>query len=294
MQSVKANVSIDWTVRENVRAKLRVLVKRILKKHGYPPDKQEKATQTVLEQAEALRRTDPSYRSGDPTPTFSAHVPTQRTDPKAVDFDDQQRAPTSERCCIETGRKAVTREHQHYLIVDVEATCSNDHQVPRLEMEIIEFGAVMVQVSELRSVDDFGTFVRPVRHPKLTRFCTELTSIRQQDVDGQPLFPEALERLTCWASRFPDFMFCSWGNYDRNQIEQDCLHHRISNPFTAVDSMNLKTEFARVQGGRRKMGMAGALTLAGLPLLGTHHRGIDDARNMARLLPWIVGDKVVA
>lgn len=45
---------VDWTVRENVRAALRVLVKRILRKYGYPPDKQEKATQTVIEQANAL------------------------------------------------------------------------------------------------------------------------------------------------------------------------------------------------------------------------------------------------
>ena len=52
--SVRANVTIDWMVRENVRAQLRVLVKRILRKHGYPPDKQEKATQTVLEQAAVL------------------------------------------------------------------------------------------------------------------------------------------------------------------------------------------------------------------------------------------------
>jgi type I restriction enzyme R subunit len=51
---VRANVTIDWTVRENVRAQLRVLVKRILRKHGYPPDKQEQATRTVLEQAEVL------------------------------------------------------------------------------------------------------------------------------------------------------------------------------------------------------------------------------------------------
>ncbi len=54
VKTVRANVTIDWTVRENVRAQLRVLVKRILRKHGYPPDKQEKATQTVLEQAEVL------------------------------------------------------------------------------------------------------------------------------------------------------------------------------------------------------------------------------------------------
>jgi len=52
--TVRKNVTIDWTVRDNVRAQLRVLVKRILRKHGYPPDKQEKATQTVLEQAEVL------------------------------------------------------------------------------------------------------------------------------------------------------------------------------------------------------------------------------------------------
>jgi type I restriction enzyme R subunit len=52
--AVKKNVTIDWTVRENVRAGLRVIVKRILRKYGYPPDKQEKATQTVLEQAEVL------------------------------------------------------------------------------------------------------------------------------------------------------------------------------------------------------------------------------------------------
>ena len=52
--TVRGNVTIDWTLRENVRANLRRLVKRILRKHGYPPDKQEKATRTVLEQAEVL------------------------------------------------------------------------------------------------------------------------------------------------------------------------------------------------------------------------------------------------
>ena len=54
VSAVKRNVTIDWTLRESVRANMRVIVKRILRKHGYPPDKQEKATNTVLEQAEAL------------------------------------------------------------------------------------------------------------------------------------------------------------------------------------------------------------------------------------------------
>ena len=54
VETVRGNVTIDWTLRENVRANLRRLVKRILRRYGYPPDKQETATRTVLEQAETL------------------------------------------------------------------------------------------------------------------------------------------------------------------------------------------------------------------------------------------------
>ncbi len=54
VKTVRKNVTIDWTVKESIRAKLRVMVKRILRKYGYPPDRQEKATQTVLQQAELL------------------------------------------------------------------------------------------------------------------------------------------------------------------------------------------------------------------------------------------------
>lgn len=56
VQSVRENATIDWTMKENVRARLRVMVRRILKKYGYPPDMQEKATKTVLEQAEVIAR----------------------------------------------------------------------------------------------------------------------------------------------------------------------------------------------------------------------------------------------
>ncbi|MBU4445565.1 DUF3387 domain-containing protein, partial [bacterium] len=54
VKAVKRSVSVDWTMRDNARAQIRVIVKRILRKYGYPPDKQEKATLTVLEQAEVL------------------------------------------------------------------------------------------------------------------------------------------------------------------------------------------------------------------------------------------------
>jgi type I restriction enzyme R subunit len=56
LRTVRANVTIDWTVRENVRAQMRVMIKRILRRYGYPPDKQARATELVLEQAEVICR----------------------------------------------------------------------------------------------------------------------------------------------------------------------------------------------------------------------------------------------
>src|SRR5262249_38104902 len=54
VETLRRNVTIDWTVKETVRAKLRVLLKRILRNYGYPPDKQERAIETVMKQAEQL------------------------------------------------------------------------------------------------------------------------------------------------------------------------------------------------------------------------------------------------
>ncbi len=61
--AVRQNTPIDWTTKESVRAKLRLLVKKILKQHGYPPDKQEQATDTVLKQAELLSEGSPWPRT---------------------------------------------------------------------------------------------------------------------------------------------------------------------------------------------------------------------------------------
>ena len=54
VKAIRKSVTIDWTLKENVRAKMRTLIKRILRKYGYPPDKQEQATITVIQQAELL------------------------------------------------------------------------------------------------------------------------------------------------------------------------------------------------------------------------------------------------
>ena len=82
------------------------------------------------------------------------------------------------------------------LVIDVEATTSDDGSLPKREMETIEIGAVLVDLATLATVDEHQTFVRPVRHPRLHPFCTRLTTITQDMVDAAPLFPDAL-RATC-------------------------------------------------------------------------------------------------
>lgn len=173
------------------------------------------------------------------------------------------------------------------LIVDLEATCSDDGSVPREEMEIIEIGAVMADGSSFAVTDEFQAFVRPVRHPRLTGFCRELTGIEQADVDAANLFPAVMARFAAWFALFGDVRFCSWGDYDRNQIARDCAAHGLPNPMPA-EHLNLKRLFQQRHRMRRAPGMSEALQKVRLPLEGRHHRGIDDARNITRLLPFVL------
>ena len=174
----------------------------------------------------------------------------------------------------------------HYLVVDLEATCDQPQSFPRSETEIIEIGAVLVDAASLRPTREFQTFVRPVRHRTLTDFCTRLTSITQERVDRAPRFPQALASLARFAED-KGVLLCSWGRYDWNQLRRDADFHNLRLPFRR--HLNLKQRFSDVLETGRRYGLRGALRRVGLSFVGTPHRGIDDARNIARLLPWVLG-----
>lgn len=177
----------------------------------------------------------------------------------------------------------------YFLVIDLEATCSDDRvAVPRNEMEIIEIGAVMVHGQTLEPLSEFQSFVRPVRIPVLTEFCTELTGITQSVVDAAPGYRDVLPELVAWFSGYPGCLFCSWGDYDRKQFGRDCEHHGVAYPFDS-GHLNLKDAYAGKHGLRSGRGLGGVLEAEGIPFEGRPHRGIDDARNIARLLPLIVG-----
>lgn len=142
----------------------------------------------------------------------------------------------------------------------------------------------MVEATSLKEVDCFDIFVRPVKHPNLTQFCTNLTTITQNDVNSAHDFPVACQIFSRWLNRYKNYVFCSWGNYDRNHLAADSAYHHAENPISAKH-VNLKSLFAK-QMKVKKMGMQRALDLINEPLTGAHHRGIDDARNICKLLPY--------
>lgn len=172
----------------------------------------------------------------------------------------------------------------HFLVVDLEATCDQPSSFPREESEIIEIGAVLVEARTLSPVAEFDTFVRPILHPRLTAFCTELTSITQDQVDGAPGFPAALELLGAFLGERRGLL-SSWGAYDLNQLRRDAARHQVPLPF-GPGHWNVKEAFAAAR-REKPCGLGAALRRQGMDFEGTAHRGIDDARNIARLLPWI-------
>ncbi len=180
-------------------------------------------------------------------------------------------------------------DHDYYLIVDLEATCTNDGSFPSEEMEIIEIGAVRQHALTLEMEDAFQTFVRPVRHPQLTEFCRQLTSISQHDVDAAPLFPQALQTFRDWFSGY-DICFASWGAYDRKQFLQDCEYHGVEYPFPP-EHLNVKAAFSELRNTRHRYGLGQAMKKLGLRFDGTPHRGIDDARNIARLVRFMLAGR---
>lgn len=172
-----------------------------------------------------------------------------------------------------------------YVIVDLEATCWKEGNNPD-RMEIIEIGAVLLEAASGPVGKEFAAFVKPVASPQLSRFCTELTSILQVDVDNAETFSAVFPRFLEWIGDEP-FRLCSWGAYDLNQFRKDCERHQIPLPASFENHINLKKEFSRLKGVTPK-GMRGALEMMGIPLEGTHHRGIDDARNIAKLAQIIL------
>jgi inhibitor of KinA sporulation pathway (predicted exonuclease) len=169
------------------------------------------------------------------------------------------------------------------IIFDLEATCWEDsvkidHYT---ESEIIEIGAVKLD-DDFEVIDQFQTFVKPTQHPVISEYCTNLTSIKQEDVESAPDFHTAISNFEKWCGDNPLFM--SWGDYDRNQITRECERKLYKGQMVKLvqNHKNIKWIISRHENVSR-FGFGKAMKRFKLKFEGTPHRGIDDARNIARV-----------
>ncbi len=169
----------------------------------------------------------------------------------------------------------------NFIIYDLEATCWQ-HKQPHLISEIIEIGAVKIN-SNGQILSEFEKFIRPVEQPTLSAFCTELTSITQSQVNGADEYDIVCEDFMDWCGvDYDDYLLCSWGAYDKKMLVQDCKRFDMEYRW-AEQHINVKSQYKRIQGLRKPIGLKRAVDHENFEWIGTHHRGIDDARNLAQI-----------
>lgn len=167
-------------------------------------------------------------------------------------------------------------------IIDIECTAWEPPEYqPRDQIsEIIEIGLAVVDIKTLEMSENISILVRP-QNSKLSKFCTKLTTLTQEQVDNGITFEAACKVLR------KDFnsdnrTFVSWGDYDRKMFERNSKDYGVKYPF-GPRHHNLKNSFAMLYGLDRELGMDEALKIINLELEGTHHRGNWDALNISKI-----------
>ena len=183
------------------------------------------------------------------------------------------------------------------MIVDLECTCFEDGDFdrppgwkPDKDQEITEIGAVIVDLPglEITAVQSF--LVKP--DGPMGAFCERLTTLTSNDVKDRPPLVGVLEELCDWAKvhkfDIKSMPWGSWGDYDRVQLFRECFRKGLGYPFGRCH-YNLKGVYSMLTGQGKGFGMARALEQLGMELDGTHHRGVDDARNTAKMILHLMG-----
>jgi inhibitor of KinA sporulation pathway (predicted exonuclease) len=171
------------------------------------------------------------------------------------------------------------------LIVDIEATCWEGDPPPEQESEIIEIGICPLSLENGEVGSKRSILVRPQRST-LSEFCTTLTTLTQAQVDEGVLFDQACQTL-CDEFDSKNTAWASWGEFDRKMFTAQCRSFQVEYPFSS-QHLNVKKLFRKVFREKKPLGMAQALARVQLPLTGTHHRGDDDAYNIARIAAVIL------
>ena len=172
-----------------------------------------------------------------------------------------------------------------YVIFDLEATCydrnSNESIPDGFDNEIIEIGAIKLD-HDGNEIDRYSKFCKPKLFPILSNFCKQLTTITQEDIDNADDINDVLIDFINWVD---SATLISWGFYDKTQLSKDLIKNDLEHLLDHIeDHKSIKHLYAIWNNLRKKgVGLATALKMERLTLDGTHHRGIDDAINIAKI-----------
>lgn len=167
------------------------------------------------------------------------------------------------------------------LVIDVESTCWEGAPPHGQTGEIIEIGICPLDLSSLERQQKHSILVKPIEST-ISPFCTQLTTLTPGMFENAEGLAHATRRLRD-EFHSKDRSWASWGDYDRRQFERVCRGQRVGYPFGA-SHLNVKSLFAAATGESREMGLDAAYRQLGWELEGTHHRGDDDAWNIAGIL----------
>jgi inhibitor of KinA sporulation pathway (predicted exonuclease) len=167
-------------------------------------------------------------------------------------------------------------------VVDVEATCWLGDPPPGQVSEIIEVGLAELDPHKLEIVGARSVLCLPV-DSEIGPFCTDLTTLTDEKVRAEGIEFGGVSTLLRNFHASRERIWASFGDYDRTAFERNCVRRNVPYPF-GPRHINVKTLVALAFGWRHEFGMAEVLNRIGLPLIGTHHRGGDDALNIAKIL----------
>ena len=167
------------------------------------------------------------------------------------------------------------------LVVDLESTCWEGEPPADQSSEIIEIGLCPVDLKTLTRLEKRSILIKPVKS-EISQFCTELTTLTSDMFAKAGSLTDAVRILKKEYSA-KDRLWASWGDYDRRQFERVCQDQNVGYPF-GPSHLNVKSLFAAAVGTEHEMGLDGAYKHLGLTMEGTHHRGDDDAWNIAEIL----------
>ncbi|MEN5309768.1 3'-5' exonuclease [Chryseobacterium cucumeris] len=174
---------------------------------------------------------------------------------------------------------------ENILIVDLEATCWENRPPRGQESEIIEIGVCIMNAKTGKISKNEGILIKP-QYSKVSAFCTELTTITQNMLDHEGIMLDDAFDILRAEYDSEELTWASYGNYDLNMLQNQARRFYIDYPMSD-DHINVKTLFGEIHPTIRKsVGMNRALGELGMTLEGTHHRGVDDAKNIAKILHW--------